>query len=205
MKKLTVIVLAALAVVMSSCDSKSLGGSSSALGGILNGATVGNVLTSVLGIDKVSKSQLIGSWNYLQPGCAFTSKELLAQAGGEVAAAQIKEKLASYYATVGISSASTSAVFSQDGKCTLTVAGKTINGTYTYDEANSRITIKTLLLTLNCYTKRNVNGIALLFEAKKLLTVIQTASALSGNKNVQTLGDLSKNYDGLRVGFDMKK
>lgn len=30
-------------------------------------------------------------------------------------------------------------------------------------------------------------------------------SALSGNANLQTIGDLSKKYDGVRVGFDMKK
>ena len=30
-------------------------------------------------------------------------------------------------------------------------------------------------------------------------------SAMSGSKDLQTIGDLSKNYDGVRVGFDMKR
>jgi hypothetical protein len=30
-------------------------------------------------------------------------------------------------------------------------------------------------------------------------------SAMSGNKDLQTIGDLSKKYDGVRVGFDMNK
>ena len=30
-------------------------------------------------------------------------------------------------------------------------------------------------------------------------------SAMSGNKDLQTIGDLSKNYEGVRVGFDMKR
>jgi hypothetical protein len=29
-------------------------------------------------------------------------------------------------------------------------------------------------------------------------------SALSGNANLETIGELSKNYDGVRLGFDMK-
>jgi len=30
-------------------------------------------------------------------------------------------------------------------------------------------------------------------------------AALSGNDTVQKVGKLSKNYDGIRLGFDMKK
>ena len=44
-----------------------------------------------------------------------------------------------------------------------------------------------------------------LMESKKLLTILQTVSALSGNNTLQTVGDLSKNYDGIRMGFEMKK
>ena len=61
-----------------------------------------------------------------------------------------------------------------------------------------------LLLTINAYVKRNTNGIALLFESSKLLTLLQTISALSGNASMQTVGDISKSYDGLRLGFDFK-
>jgi hypothetical protein len=58
---------------------------------------------------------------------------------------------------------------------------------------------------MNCYAKKELNGISILFEANKLLTILQTMSALSGNKDMQTIGDLSKNYDGVRIGFDMRK
>lgn len=204
MKKLSIIAMAAAVMLLCACNGTSLASSTSALSGILNGATVGNVLTSVLGIDNVSAKQLVGNWTYLQPGCAFMSKDLLAKAGGEVAAAKIKQQLSSSYATVGINSANTKATFTNDGKFTIELAGKTFNGTYTYNESESKITMKTLLLTLNCYTKRNSNGIALLFEGSKLLTILRTAAALSGQKDLETLGNLSKSYDGLRVGFDMK-
>jgi hypothetical protein len=30
-------------------------------------------------------------------------------------------------------------------------------------------------------------------------------AAMSGNDTAQKIGDLSKNYDGVRLGFDMKK
>jgi len=67
------------------------------------------------------------------------------------------------------------------------------------------VTMQGMLLTINCYAKRNANGIALLFESSKLLTLLQTVSALSGNGTLQTVGEISKSYDGLRLGFDFKK
>lgn len=197
--------MAALLLMLTGCNMNSLSNGASALGGVLNGGTVTNVLTSVLGFDKVSQAQLVGTWTYANPGCAFTSKDLLAKAGGEVVAAEIKQKLLQPYATLGITSGNTKATFTEDGKFTITLSGKSINGTYTYDEANDRLTMRGLIISMTCYTKRSATGISLLFEASKLLNILQVASALSGNATMQTIGDLSKNYDGVRIGFDMKK
>ena len=90
-------------------------------------------------------------------------------------------------------------------RCTAKVAGKNWSGKYTFDEAQSKITMSGILINVNCYAKRNVDGIGLLFESSKLLSLLQTMSALSGNQTLQTIGELSKSYDGLRMGFDMKK
>lgn len=89
-----------------SSASASNGGSvlGSIIGSAANGETLGNVITSVLGIDKLSQKSLVGTWKYKGPGCAFTSHNTLAKAGGEVAAAQIKEKLASHYSKLGFNS-----------------------------------------------------------------------------------------------------
>ena len=53
---------------------------------------MGNVLSSVLGIDRITQKNLIGTWKYKGPGCAFTSENTLAKAGGEIAATQVKER-----------------------------------------------------------------------------------------------------------------
>ena len=182
----------------------SCGNMNQVLSAISNGSVV-DAITSVIGLDKVNAQGLIGTWNYSSPGCAFTSENLLAKAGGEVAAAQIEEKVAPYYQQVGISSSNTYITFGQDGKFSSKIAGTPFSGTYTFDESSQQIKLKGMLLSINCYTKRELNGISILFEAKKLLTVLQTMSALSGNSNLQTIGDLSKQYDGVRIGFDMKR
>ena len=129
---------------------------------------------------------------------------MLAQAGGEVVAADIKSRLKPTFEKVGINSGSTSITFNQDGTFAAKIANKSWSGRYTFDEANYKITLQGLLLNINCYAKKNSDGIAILFEAKKLLTVLQTMASMSGNATAQTIGDLSKNYDGLRIGFDLK-
>ena len=218
MKKISLIVATAVSMMLSSCGMGTTGTTSGtttgaagagALGSVIsagtNGQVLGNVLQSVLGLDKMTKADLIGTWSYSQPGCAFTSKEMLAQAGGEAMAQAIKDKMLPTFQSVGINSTSTKITFKQDGTFTSTIAGKNFSGKYTFDEANYKVNLQGLLLNINCYAKKNSNGIALLFEASKLLTVIQTMTALSGNSTAQTIGDLSKNYDGLRIGFDYKK
>ncbi len=175
------------------------------LGAVANGQTIGNVITSVIGIDKPSQADLIGTWYYVQPGVAFTSDNLLAKAGGEVAATSAKEKLATYYNSLGITKANTFLQFTQDGSFSGKVDGKSISGSYTYDEATSQITLKTLLFTMPAYAKRTTTGMSILFESKKLLSIMQTIAAVSGNSTLSTIGDISKNYDGIRMGFDMSK
>ena len=228
MKKISILFVAAACMMLSSCGVGTTGtttGDSQAnaavnsmaqaggdvLGSVLssvvnNGASgLGNVLTSVLGLDKVTQANLIGTWTYSQPGCAFTSKELLAQAGGEVVASSIKQKMLPTFEKVGINANSTSITFNQDGTFAAKIAGKSWSGRYTFDESNYKITLQGLLLNINCYAKKNSDGIGLLFEASKLLTILQTMTALSGNSAAKTIGDLSKNYDGVRMGFDFKK
>ena len=196
MKKSKLIMVALSCLLFVSCGN---------LGSMMSGTGAVQAIQSVIGLDKVKAQNLIGSWSYSNPGCAFTSENLLAKAGGEMAAVQIEEKLLHYYQQVGISSSNTFITFKDDGTFSSKIAGTPFSGRYTFDEATQKITLKGLLLSVNCYTKRELVGISILFEANKLLTVLQTMSALSGNKDLQTIGDLSKNYDGARVGFDMKR
>ena len=214
MKKTKATLVAAATALLTACGTMGQAGSGSSTTGsvlgavltdVLQGGTLGNVITSVIGAQKVTAADLVGPWKYSGPGCAFTSEKLLAQAGGEVVAGQIKAKVLPYYQQIGISAQNTTITINQDGTYSATFRGTPMNGKWTYDEASCRMNLQGLLLSLNCYAKRNVNGIALLFDASKLLTLLQTAAAMSGNQNIQTVGEISKSYDGVRLGFDFSK
>jgi hypothetical protein len=212
MKRIKTIAVSAATMLVVGCGTLGTGSTGSAsgdilsavLGEILYGGTITNVITSVIGAQTVTAENLIGSWRYANPGCAFTSDQLLAKAGGEVVAAQIKTKLQPYYQQVGINSSNTSITFNQNGTYQATIGGRSMSGNWTFDQSTCKIQLQGLLLNINCYAKRNANGIAILFEAKKLLTVLQTLSALSGNSNIQAIGEISNSYDGVRIGFDFQ-
>lgn len=223
MKKTTILLAALATAVLTSCggslgaltggssDSSSSSSSSSTgllgsvLGAATSGETLGNVISSVLGTDKLSESTLHGTWKYSGAGCAFTSENALAKAGGEVAATTVKEKLTEQYKKLGLTSSNTQLTFNSDNTFSAKIAGKSLSGTYTFDSSNQSVTLKATLLSMTAYTKKTTSGMELLFESKKILTLLQTVASMSGNTTLSTISDISKNYDGVRIGFDMKK
>ena len=166
---------------------------------------LGNILSSVIGLDKITQESLIGTWKYNGPGCAFTSENMLAKAGGEIAASKIEEKLSAQYSKLGLSESNTYIQFKEDGTFAASIKGKAWNGSYTFDGTQSQIQLKGLLLNMTGYVKKETSGISVLFESKKLLSLVQTLSSLSGSSQLSTIGEISKNYDGVRIGFDLKK
>ena len=175
--------------------------SSSAGSSIING-----ILNNVIGSGTFSKQDLCAhTWKYSKPGCAFTSENLLAQAGGEIAANKVEEKLGEYYSKFGFSSSNTYFTFKTDGTFAAKIDGKSWQGNYTFDEKTHAIQMKGLILSMSGYATKTTNGISLLFDQKKLLNFIKTIGSLKGNSTLSALGTIANNYDGLRVGFEMTK
>lgn len=175
--------------------------SSSAGSSIING-----ILNNVIGSGTFSQQDLCAhTWKYSKPGCAFTSENLLAKAGGEIAANKVEEKLGEYYSKFGFSGSNTYFTFKTDGTFAAKIDGKLWQGNYTFDEKTHAIQMKGLILSMSGYATKTTNGISLLFDQKKLLNLIKTIGSLKGNSTLSALGTIANNYDGLRVGFEMTK
>lgn len=175
--------------------------SSSAGSSIING-----ILNNVIGSGTFSKQDLCAhTWKYSKPGCAFTSENLLAKAGGEIAANKVEEKLGEYYSKFGFSGSNTYFTFKTDGTFAAKIDGKSWQGNYTFDEKTHAIQMKGLLLSMSGYATKTANGISLLFDQKKLLNLIKTIGSLKGNSTLSAIGTIANNYDGMRVGFEMTK
>ena len=184
------------------------------LGGLLGGGTttgssiISGILNNVIGSATFSQADLCAhTWKYSKPGCAFTSENLLAKAGGEIAANKIEEDLSKYYNKFGFSQSNTYFTFKTDGTFAAKIDGKAWSGTYTFDEKTHAIQLKGLLLSASGFATRTTNGISLLFEQKKLLTLVKTLSKLNltGSTTMSAVSSIVDNYDGVRVGFEMTK
>lgn len=189
------------------------------LGGLLGGGTttgssstgssiISGILNNVIGSATFSQADLCAhTWKYSKPGCAFTSENLLAKAGGEIAASKVEEDLSKYYSKFGFSKSNTYFTFKTDGTFAAKIDGKSWNGTYTFDEKTHAIQLKGLLLSASGFATRTANGISLLFEQKKLLTLVKTLSKLNltGSTTMSAVSSIVDNYDGVRIGFEMTK
>lgn len=170
------------------------------------GSIIGGLLNNVIGSGTFSKENLCAhTWKYSKPGCAFTSENLLAKAGGEIAASKVEEKLSTYYNKFGFSSSNTQFAFTTDGNFSAQIDGKPWQGTYTFDEKTHAIHLKGLLLSASGYATKTTNGISLLFDQKKLLNLIKMLSAFKGSSTLSAVGTIANSYDGMRVGFEMTK
>ena len=191
----------AIAGILGAVMGGSSNSSSSAGSSIING-----ILNNVIGSGTFSKQDLCAhTWKYSKPGCAFTSENLLAQAGGEIAANKVEEKLGEYYSKFGFSGSNTYFTFNTDGTFAAKIDGKSWQGNYTFDEKTHAIQMKGLILSMSGYATKTANGISLLFDQKKLLNLIKTIGSLKGSSTLSALGTIANNYDGMRVGFGMTK
>lgn len=173
-------------------------------GSSIGSNALGGLLDLVVGSVKLSQADIIGKWSYVEPACAFTSENLLAKAGGSVAAKTVNEKLLPVYKSLHISSGNTQLTFNENGQFTGKIGGFPMSGTYTFDATNGLVKMKSLT-TFTAHLTRSTHGMNFTFESKKILTLLQTVSALSGNTSLSTIGDISKQFNGVRLGFAMKK
>ena len=158
MKKLTIsLALMAGLVTFTSCGTS---GSSVAQGigsAILNSAVnsgttsssstttstvdgLSNILGTLLGSSAtLSQSSIVGTWNYTGSDCVFESENLLAKAGGAIAANKVETELNSQLSKVGIKQGACSFTFNNDNTYSAKLGSRTIQGQYTLDTKNKTI------------------------------------------------------------------
>lgn len=169
-------------------------------------SVLSGVVKNVVGDKTTTASSIIGTWTYAGPECQFESDNLLAKAGGEVAAKEVEEKIQKVYEKVGMDGCQYT--FSEDGSYSCTVKGKTSSGTYTFDSDAKTVTMKSKLgIKTVAYVTVTGDSMSLVFKADKLMSVLKTitSAAASVNSTASTISSIADSYDGLRLGFELKK
>lgn len=164
------------------------------------------VAKAVVGDKATTSSSIIGTWKYVGPQCQFESESLLAKAGGEVAAKEVEEKMQTVYDKVGMSGCEYT--FNEDGTYSYTLKKRKMSGTYTFDDQEKTITMKGKLgVKTVAHVTVTGNDMSLVFNADKLMSVLKTITGAASkvNSTAATINSVAGSYDGLMLGFDLKK
>ena len=205
MKKSFLTLLAAMALMLSSCLSTGLGTTSTTSNNNVLGSVLGSVLGQVLLGGMIDQSGILGSWNYNAPSAAFTTEKTLTRAGGNATVANINTSLASSYNNIGITRSNTSFSFLAGNKFSAKVNGIPFNGTYTYNAQNGEIALKTSTETIKGNVIKTQKGMGLMFDSTQMANILQKEGKVSNTAAVQAVSKLAKSADGARVGFELTK
>ena len=194
MKKL-ICIMALLCAVAVQADAQSLKD-------ILTG-----VVGQVVGDKATTETSIIGTWDYVGPDCQLKGDDLLKNIGGDAAGAEVEKKMEPIYAKAGLNTIQYT--FNEAKTCSYTIKGKTTKGTYEFDAEAKTITIKTgklgVKVTANVVTLGS--NMSFLFDADKILSVVKTITGATSslNKTASAANKLLEQFDGMMVGFELKK
>lgn len=156
---------------------------------------------------KLTKDDLVGTWNYTGPDCRFESENLLKKAGGEVASKKIEDKLAETFGKFGIKQGSFSYTFNEDGSYMMNLGSKKVKGTWLFDEEERILTVQGTfgLAKSKAVVCKTGNKISLLYDADKLLGVVSVIGSKINSTTINAVSNLLGSYDGMKVGFELSK
>ena len=165
------------------------------------------VVGQVVGDKATTATSIIGTWNYVSPDCQLKGDGLLKNISGDAAGAEVEKKMEPIYAKAGLNTIQYT--FNEDNTCSYTVKGKKVEGTYVFNAEAKTVTIKSgklgVSVTANIVTLGN--NMSFVFDADKVLSVVKTITGAASklNSSATTINKLASQFDGMMIGFELKK
>lgn len=178
---------------------------------ILNSSAVKDAVTSVTGGQKLTTKNLEGTWTYVNPAVQLEGDNALKNVAASVAAGEMEKKLKQYCAKVGIIEGMFNYAFNSDSTFSNALKKKTLKGTYTLNADEKTIDLhyalggKLKVTTLTAHVVIAGDQLSLQFNADKLLDFLGKISAVSNNSTLKAVNSLASQYDGMMLGFELKK
>lgn len=180
---------------------------------LFNSATVKNAVTAVTGGKKLNIENLAGTWTYVNPAIQLEGDNTLKNVAASLAATEAEKKMKEYCAKVGIVEGIFNYTFQNDSTFTNTLKKGSLNGTYALDADTKTLFLnytlgkkkKRTLTTLTAQVVVTHDQLTLLFNADKLLKFLSVVSSVSNSSTLQAINKLAEQYDGMLLGFDLKK
>ena len=124
---------------------------------------------------------------------------------------ELEKKLKTYCAKVGIVEGMFNYVFNSDSTFTNALKKKTLKGTFSVNPDEKTVELKYALggklkvTTLTAHVVISGDELSLLFNADKLLDFLSKISSISDNSTLKLVNKLASEYEGMMLGFELKK
>jgi hypothetical protein len=165
-----------------------------------------NIEKAVNAVTGKSTADMTGTWSYTGSAIEFESENLLKKAGGTVAASAAEQKLDEQLAKLGIKEGQLSFTFNTDSTFVSTLGKRKLNGTYSYNPTTGMLQLKYMkLIPMNAKVNYTTQQMDLLFEADKLLKLITFLSSKSSSATLKAISSLADSYDGMMLGYELKR
>lgn len=179
---------------------------------ILNSSAVKNAVTAVTGGKAVTFESLQGTWTYVNPALQLEGDNALKNVTGSLAATEAEKKMKEYCAKVGIVEGVFNYVFNADSTFTSALKKGSLKGTYSVNPEEKTVTLrytvgtrKLAVSSLTAHVVLSGNELTLLFNADKLLKFLGTVSSVSNSATLKAVNKLASEYEGMMLGFDLKR
>lgn len=183
-----------------------LGGIISAIGGGSKDGSILSGLSTIFDATKgATKDRIIGSWTYTEPAVMFSSKNVLSNIGGKVAAQAIEKKLQEQFDKAGIKKGMMTMTFDKDGKFTQVIGKRATSGTYTISDHNVVLNYGGKVKQIVGTTQLDGNDLLIVMDASKLLKYANVLGALTGNSALKSIGSAVSSLDGMEIGLKLNK
>ena len=147
---------------------------------------------------------ITGVWHYDGASVEAKGSTVLSKVAKPIAKSKLTKKLNQAYKKLKLSKKSTQLTLNADGTFAMRLVGPEIHGRYDYDVADGKLTLRWHGLPVTARVKRDSKHLHVLFDADRLLHVLQLASGLSSNKTLQSIALLAENYSDVQLGFSFK-
>lgn len=184
-------------------DSASASSTASKVGGIFG------AINKLTGNDKLDYSDLVGSWTYESPAVSFKSDNLMKNAGGIAASKAVESKIEPYFQRAGITQLNVT--FAEDSTFVMQVKRVKLQGTVEkkgkenfvfHFKAIGKVNVGQMTAYI---TEEEPGKISLTFDASRLISLVDKIAQISGNTSMKAASSLLNGYDGMTVGFTLKK
>lgn len=178
---------------------------------LLNKESIEDIVNTITDQMDIIPENIEGEWEYNSIDVKFTGDNALMNAASEVAVSKIEDKLTEYMQIIGLKEGTFGYRFNPDGSFTTSFLKLDLPGKYTFSSEEDTIELnygsegKLKGVKMKATAKVNATNLELLFNADKLMEFLGKISSSSENSKLGALGQLVSQYDGLKIGFELKR